>query len=227
MYRRCILHHFRGITILCMLFLGSIKLQAQSKVDYIAYREYLNAIPGPLANSEKQDTTTFLAHSDIHQKHEFRKKGQHQFDFLLGKWVVHNTQFDIDNPDNVRTFDSNLEVKKIMDGLGIIDMYKSIIDGEAYVNINFRIYNPKTGKWKIYWADSNELAFGTPLTGAFNDGVGEFYRKFTNQYGVSYLIKFEWSDITDDSARWEQFYSYDNGVTWKPGGWIMEFKRKY
>lgn len=38
-------------------------------------------------------------------------------------------------------------------------------------------------------------------------------------------VRYTWSGITADSARWEQAYSVDGEQTWETN-WIMEFTRR-
>jgi hypothetical protein len=37
-------------------------------------------------------------------------------------------------------------------------------------------------------------------------------------------VRFDWTDITRTSARWQQSFSFDGGRTFEPN-WIMEFVR--
>jgi hypothetical protein len=62
-----------------------------------------------------------------------------------------------------------------------------------------------------------------PLRGAFRDGVGSFYADDTFN-GQPIRVRFIWSHITSISARWEQAFSSDQGVTWETN-WVMDFER--
>lgn len=38
-------------------------------------------------------------------------------------------------------------------------------------------------------------------------------------------VRFVWSGVSGDAARWEQAFSVDGGETWL-SNWIMEFSRR-
>ena len=59
--------------------------------------------------------------------------------------------------------------------------------------------------------------------GGFADGVGEFFGN--DEHGAApILVRFRWSGITANGARWEQAFSVDRGETWETN-WIMTFTR--
>jgi hypothetical protein len=41
------------------------------------------------------------------------------------------------------------------------------------------LYNPDTGQWSLYWASKRTGTLFPPVTGAFKDGVGEFFGEDT------------------------------------------------
>ncbi len=64
---------------------------------------------------------------------------------------------------------------------------------------------------------------GPPVKGKFADGVGTFCADDTLR-GKPIRVRFTWSKITPTSARWEQAFSPDGGMTWEVN-WAMEFRR--
>jgi hypothetical protein len=87
-----------------------------------------------------------------------------------------------------------------------------------------RLYNQKTGEWSLYWANASNGEFSMPPTvGHFTNGRGEFFDK--EEYnGKPIIVRYVWSNITSNSARWEQAFSADGGKTWETN-WITENTR--
>jgi hypothetical protein len=83
---------------------------------------------------------------------------------------------------------------------------------------------PDTGQWSLYWAGKRTGTLFPAVTGAFKDGTGEFFGEDTHN-DVSVLARFRWTDITADSAHWEQPFSTDGGETWLDN-WYMDSTRR-
>jgi hypothetical protein len=62
-----------------------------------------------------------------------------------------------------------------------------------------------------------------PVRGRFEAGRGDFYGDDEHD-GSPIRAHFIWSQITPESARWEQEFSNDGGHTWETN-WIMELTR--
>lgn len=151
----------------------------------------------------------------------------HDFDFLFGKWVIHNRRLKerLQGSDEWIEFDALHEARPILGGLGNVD--EMIVAGwleDEFRGVSLRLFDPEARLWSIYWVDNRFMTLEAPVVGGFRNGVGEFYDRITYQ-GQDVLVRFLWKDITENSARWEQAYSLDEGGTWETN-WAMDFERR-
>jgi hypothetical protein len=91
--------------------------------------------------------------------------------------------------------------------------------------LTLRLFNPATKEWSLYWAGSRDGLLTAPVIGAFQeDGRGEFFG-YDLDDGHPVQVRFIWSDITANSARWEQAYWDVANLCWEVN-WIMELTRR-
>ena len=58
----------------------------------------------------------------------------------------------------------------------------------------------------------------------FPDGTARFETADVLE-GIPIRMRFDWSEITGDSARWDQSFSFDDGATWVLN-WTMLLTRE-
>ena len=148
--------------------------------------------------------------------------GLHDFDLLIGEWRVHHRVL---KAGKWLEFDGTSSNRKVMDGWGNVE--DNVLDSPtgAYHAVGLRSYDAKTGQWAIWWLDGRTPhgPLDPPVKGRFVNGVGDFYSDDTLD-GKPIRVRYQWSNITASSARWEQAYSSDAGKTWATN-WVMEFRR--
>lgn len=77
-----------------------------------------------------------------------------------------------------------------------------------------RTFDPETDQWSIWWLDGhNPGRLDPPVVGGFSNGSGTFICDDTFN-GQPILVRFVWSDITQNARRWEQAFSLDGA---RPG----------
>ena len=128
------------------------------------------------------------------------------FDFLPGRWHIANRKL-VDTLDPAcsewEEFEATSEARAILGGLGNIDQFHRV--GREYEGFSLRLDPPVEGRFR----DEGNARFEC-------DDVLE---------GVPIRVRFDWSDVTATSARWEQAFSFDGGQTWKPN-WVMLLTRE-
>ena len=154
--------------------------------------------------------------------------GQHDFDFEIGTWEIHLSRLQ-DRLAGSKTwvkFDGTSVTRKVWDGRANLEEFETDSSTGHIEGLTLRVYNPQTHQWSIYWANSKDPALGQPIqpmVGEFKNGRGEFYDQELWK-GRTVYVRFVWSEITPNSAHFEQSYSDDGGKTWEIN-WITDQTR--
>jgi hypothetical protein len=153
--------------------------------------------------------------------------GQRDFDFELGSWKIHlkRLQNPLTGSNSWVEFDGTSVTRKVWDGRSQLEEFEVDSPTGHIEGLTLRLYNPQTHQWSLYWANSKNVGSmsSPPNVGEFKNGRGEFYCQDTYN-GRFVYIRYVWSDITSNSAHFEQSYSTDGGKTWEVN-WITDQKR--
>jgi hypothetical protein len=151
---------------------------------------------------------------------------EHDFDFLVGSWTVQHRKLTrrLAHSSEWETFSGTCQTSPVLGGRGDVD--DNILEAPTgtYRAITLRSFDPQTKSWSIWWLDNRHPhELDPPVVGRFRDGVGTFLANDTLN-GRSIVVRYIWSDITPNSAKWQQAFSDDAGKTWETN-WIMQFHR--
>lgn len=154
------------------------------------------------------------------------------FDFLLGHWEVDNRRLRtrLQGSHDWEAFSARSHNQALPAGIGNYDDFIPAGWREGFVGMSLRIFNPQTALWSIYWLDNTNGGLHpsgllrAPVVGRFNNGMGVFEGD-DELDGRPIRVRYTWSHITDNGARWEQDMSADGGATWEMN-WRMLFRRR-
>ncbi len=154
------------------------------------------------------------------------RDGQHDFDFLIGSWKIHLKRLvhPLTGSTTWIEFEGTSAARKVWGGRANMDEFET--DGAAghIEGLTVRLYNPETHQWSLYWANSKDGNMsGPPNVGEFKNGRGEFFCQDTLN-GRVIFIRYVWSEITPNSAHFEQSFSDDGGKTWEVN-WVTDQRR--
>lgn len=152
---------------------------------------------------------------------------KNDFDFFVGKWKVHNRLLKI-NADKTtvwQEFEATQEMYKVLEGIGNIDNFIAIRNGQPFEGMTVRLFNPQYRLWSIYWVDSKYGILGLPpVVGSFKNNVGHFFcKEIINNKNV--ITVYRWDARDKNNPIWSQTMSDDNGTTWQDWNWTMYMHR--
>ena len=151
--------------------------------------------------------------------------GQHDFDWEIGTWKTHVRRLvePLSGVEAWVEYAGTSVVRGVLDGRA--NLVELRVEGPAgrIHGTSLRLYNPQTRQWSLNYASMANGMLSRPVFGGFREGRGEFYG-MEDLGGRAVLVRFVISDITADSARFEQAFSIDGGRTWEIN-WIAVDER--
>jgi len=153
------------------------------------------------------------------------RDGQHDFDFNIGTWKTHvsRLQKPLTGSTTWVEYDGIAVVREILNGRA--SLFELTADGPAghLEGVGLRLYNPQSHQWSLNWGNGSTGVLGVPTIGEFKNGRGVFVdQESFNERAIP--VRNSFMDITPNSARFEQTFSDDAGVTWETN-WVMTFTR--
>jgi hypothetical protein len=155
---------------------------------------------------------------------------QHAFDFIFGRWYVHNRKLrDVTDPacDEWIEFDAVTEAYPVLGGLGHVDLLSAAASAymPAFEGFTFRLFDPTQQRWRIWWSSTrNPGVVDPPVVGGFDGSTGRFECDDTIA-NRPVRVRFEWLVDQPTRPRWEQSFSYDDGDSWSRN-WTMALTRR-
>lgn len=146
----------------------------------------------------------------------------HDFDFLLGHWQVHNRRL-MQRHAGCAVWDEFPATSQgwvMLDGAVSVD--EMAFPARGFSGMTLRTLDPATKLWSIYWINSSSGQLFPPVRGGFDGGRGEFHGEDTDD-GRAVRVRFLWTRLGADAARWEQAFALDGGA-WE-ANWVMELRR--
>jgi hypothetical protein len=150
------------------------------------------------------------------------QREQDDWSFLVGRWKVHNRR----RADGAgwQEFDSTLHNWPVLGGLGNVGDNVFEAPAGSYRGVSVRAFDITTRQWQSWWLDGRTPARIAPsVRGGFTNGIGTLIGDDERE-GRPVKVRSRWSEITPDSAHWEQALSTDGGERWEPN-WVADFKR--
>ncbi len=155
------------------------------------------------------------------------RDGSHDFDWEIGSWTTHLRYLPepLTGSDRWVEYRGTTEVRPVLGGRA--NLVELSVEGAAgkIEGASLRLYNPKARQWTLNFASARGGVLTPPVTGGFDaKGRGVFFGVDTVD-GRTVLVRFVISDVTPNSARFEQAYSADGGASWETN-WIAVDTRR-
>jgi hypothetical protein len=139
----------------------------------------------------------------------------HGFDFEIGRWVstVRRLAAPLSGSEEWWEYEGLTLVTPLWRGACAVELDASGPKGRLRA-FSVRIFDEAAGEWLLRTGVPGSADLDPPLRGTFTDGIGEFVGPDVFR-GKPILVRFVIRDITPDSARFEQYFSDDDGNTFE------------
>lgn len=152
----------------------------------------------------------------------------HDFDFLAGRWRVSHRRLRnvLATPAGTDWYElaGTMHCLPQLAGRANVDdnYLDSPPDRRGPLGVSLRAFDATRRRWAIYWLDPSG-ALTPPVHGGFDGDTGTFLGDDTHA-GQPIEVRFAWTRLGPDHARWEQFFRPPGGA-WELN-WVMDFARE-
>jgi len=147
----------------------------------------------------------------------------HDFDYFAGGWTTKQRRLNVRGAGSSdwEEFSAVECLSLYLGGLATVD--ELYIPSKTRAGLTLRAFDVEKHQWSIYWVSSATGKLDpVPVVGGFDGNRGEFYADDQDE-GRPVRVRYLWTKLDHDHARWEQAFSYDSH-TWETN-WIGEFTR--
>jgi len=146
------------------------------------------------------------------------------FDFFVGEWTSTQRRLRevLTGCQEWYEFEGVTRCWRVFDGAGNVD--EVTFPSLGWGGVTLRLYDKERDEWSLYWASSRSGLALPPVVGRFHDDGRGVFDGDDVYDGKPIRCVYIWSRITDQSCRWEQAFSVDQGSTWETN-WIADFQR--
>lgn len=149
------------------------------------------------------------------------RDGARDFDWEIGRWTTQLRYLaePLTGSNRWLEYRGTSDVRAVLGGRA--NLVELMVAGTAgkIEGASLRLYNPQARQWTLNFANIRNGQLTTPVHGAFDANKrGLFYGQDTLD-GRAVLVRFVISNVTPNSARFEQAYSADAGASWEVN-WI-------
>jgi hypothetical protein len=147
----------------------------------------------------------------------------HDFDFIAGDWNIRNRRLKARGvgSDDWDEFPATSRGALHLGGVANVD--EITFPTQGWSGMTVRVFDRARRRWSLHWMNSRTGVVFPPVVGGFEGHVGEFYGEDEDD-GRPVKIRFVWTRLGPDAARWEQAFSAD-GRAWETN-WVMELTRR-
>lgn len=152
-----------------------------------------------------------------------RTGSAHDFDYFVGGWTTQQRRLKARGVGSQEweEFPATLCMALYLDGIATVD--ELYMPRTRRAGLTLRTFDLEKHQWSIYWVSSATGKLDpVPVVGGFQGNRGEFYAPDVEN-GRPIKVRYVWTKLDHDHARWEQSFSYDN-QTWETN-WTADFLR--
>ena len=134
--------------------------------------------------------------------------GRRDCEFFCSTWKTLNRRLvrRLEACTEWEELEATASCRPILGGIGNVDSMSAVFpDGTPFEGGSYRLFNPSTGLWSIYWAGDRSCELFPPVIGRFDPGIGEFHGTDTHT-GKPVKVVFHWTEITPTPAPWQQSF---------------------